>query len=273
MHGKEEAIAGPIRTVLGLNLCVAQGIDTDQLGTFTGDIPRPGSMEETLRLKAVMGMERTGLDIGFASEGSYGPHPYIPFVPIGLEKMIFLDRDSGLCCIEQIIDPAPCFRSWTIQSVSEIAALEASFVGYGFPEQALIVRNLPERPRAHVYKGIRDLEELKAGVLAVLSEAHAEAAVVDTDMRAHMNPARMRIIADLATALANRLATPCPACGAPGWGKTGIETGLPCSWCAQPTNSASAEIMSCSLCPHSEKKPLYDNMQFADPGLCQNCNP
>ena len=41
---------------------------------------------------------------------------------------------------------------------------------------------------------------------------------LETDMRAHCNPTRMRSIRRLGLSLVRRLRTPCPACGSPGWG-------------------------------------------------------
>ncbi|MEZ5786523.1 MAG: hypothetical protein R3D62_08665 [Xanthobacteraceae bacterium] len=56
MHGKEVAIAPALRERLGLIVEVAEGIDTDRLGTFTGEIPRAGTIEEAAIAKARLGM-------------------------------------------------------------------------------------------------------------------------------------------------------------------------------------------------------------------------
>lgn len=42
-------------------------------------------------------------------------------------------------------------------------------------------------------------------------------ASVETDVRAHINPTRMRVINDLADSFAKWLATPCPLCYNRGW--------------------------------------------------------
>ena len=51
---------------------MVQGVDadTDVLGTFTGDVPRPGSPFETAVAKARIGMGLTGCSLGLASEGT-----------------------------------------------------------------------------------------------------------------------------------------------------------------------------------------------------------
>lgn len=273
MHGKEAVIAEAMGDILGLDLKVPPRIDTDRLGTFTQDIPRPGTMDDTLKKKAMLGLELTGLEIGIASEGSYGPHPFVPFLPFGLEKMIFIDQTIGLCCIEHLYEHTPTFRSWQIKSIDELFDLHSVFGSIGFPQQALIARAPAEMQADFVVKGIQDFDHLSSCVSDLLRRSHGATVLVETDMRAHMNPVRMRTIARLANALASRLATLCPACGSPGWGRTGTETGLPCSWCAQPTELAVAEILGCPLCSHSERRLFHEPIHFADPGLCQNCNP
>ena len=75
MHAKERAIAPPILKELGAELVVPEQIDTDALGTFSGEIERQGTMGEVAVRKARLGMAATDLKIGVASEGTYGPHP------------------------------------------------------------------------------------------------------------------------------------------------------------------------------------------------------
>jgi len=79
MHGKERAIARPIFHHLGLALKPAMNLDTDQLGTFSGEIPRRGALLEVALRKARLGMRAPGLPLGLAGEGTFGPHPAVPF--------------------------------------------------------------------------------------------------------------------------------------------------------------------------------------------------
>ena len=53
--------------------------------------------------KARLGITRTGLKFGLASEGSYGPHPYIPFIPGGREIVLFIDDERGIEIRESIV--------------------------------------------------------------------------------------------------------------------------------------------------------------------------
>ena len=44
-----------------------------------------------MRQKALAAVDALGLDLGIASEGSFGAHPYIPFAPGNVETVILLD--------------------------------------------------------------------------------------------------------------------------------------------------------------------------------------
>lgn len=98
-------------------------------------------------------------------------------------------------------------------------------------------------------------------------------AVVETDMRAHFNPLRMAVIRRLAFKLARRLATPCPACAAPGWGMIDQAKGLPCEACGTATEMIFAEIFTCTQCLHREERPRLDGLREAPAGRCPSCNP
>ena len=77
--------------------------------------------------------------------------------------------------------------------------------------------------------------------------------------------------APLDTHGARRLATRCPRCATPGFGRAGNETGLPCRICATPTPLARSEIHSCPACPHRIERPVP--AAWADPAVCPECNP
>lgn len=61
-------------------------------------------------------------------------------------------------------------------------------------------------------KGIRDQGELERA-LGRCAKASSEGLVqLETDMRAHGNPTRLRVLRTLAFRLVRRVASPCPAC-------------------------------------------------------------
>ena len=110
MHGKEAAIVPAFQERLELTVEIPSAIDTDALGTFTGEIPREGTIRKAAVAKARLGMAATGLSIGIASEGSYGPHPHVPFIPGGVEFMVLVDDGHGIVVSEYLIDDAPVYE-------------------------------------------------------------------------------------------------------------------------------------------------------------------
>ena len=99
MHAEERALARPFTRILGTELVIPHEIGKDAYGTFRGEFARAGTMLEAARAKARLGMTRTELNFGLASEGNSGPHPYIPFIPGGREVVLFSDdeRDIEAC--------------------------------------------------------------------------------------------------------------------------------------------------------------------------------
>jgi hypothetical protein len=272
MHGKERALARPFRALLGLELELPAHLDTDQLGSFDGRVPRTGSPEQACRRKAQLGMESLNLPLGLASEGSFGPHPQLPFLAAGLELMVFLDRERGLEIWERRIARHTNFDH---RCVAEPAELESWPQRVGFPAHGLIVR--PEQPwpdaQELLFKDLADQQRLAEAIVAAAAGSSNGRALVETDMRAHRNPTRMACLRTLATGLAKRISTPCKACGVPGWGKVEVVYGLPCSWCGRPTSLVRSERFGCISCSHSEERPRLDGWAEADPQHCPLCNP
>ena len=268
MHGKAAAIAPPL-TRLGITLVVPEGLDTDRFGTFTGETPRAGTMEEAARAKARAAIAVTGLSVGIASEGAYGPHPAIPFIPYGRELILWRNEMTGQEIVEWLGDNGPTYDH---AEADQIGKLEGFLASIDFPRTALIVApaGLRDRP---VAKGVADHVALAQAIAAAAAASPEGLAFVQTDMRAHMNPRRMAMIGQLAARLAARLAQTCPACHAPGWGLLRVETGLPCTWCDGPTLLVKADVHGCTLCRHEVVQPRVNGPSVADPGQCPACNP
>jgi hypothetical protein len=111
-HGKEAAIAPVLEPVLGCRVLRVDGFDTDTLGTFTRERPRPGSQLDAARRKARIGIERSGLPIGLASEGSFGPDPFSGLFTWNLELLLLIDDRLGIEVVGrkdlQQASPADC---------------------------------------------------------------------------------------------------------------------------------------------------------------------
>lgn len=271
MHGKEAAVQPPFRDGLGLTVWTPPGLDTDALGTFTGEIRRVGSITETALAKARLGMAAASASIGIASEGSYGPHPHMPFVAIGIEVMLVIDDELGIVVREQLVDEAPMFDNMI---VNDHVAIDPFLSRIDFPGHAVVVQpHQPDDDSQLLFKGIRARNELERAVSRAAAGSIDKRALIQTDMRAHMNPSRMAALSRLAQKLCARLTSLCPDCSSPGFGIVEIEQGLPCSWCGGPSLMARHRIFGCAACDHREIRPREDGRTEADPGHCPRCNP
>ena len=270
-HRKERSVSLPFRLGLGAEVTRAHTVDTDLLGTFTGEVPRVGSPGEVAVRKGRLGMAATGLPLGLASEGSFGPDPFVRYFSIGQEILVFIDDERGTEVHEQITTMETNFGHIVVSAAAE---LDAFLQRIGFPTHGVIVR--PHQGTAEqggVRKGLQTRAELEEAIHAAVRCSDDGLAQVETDMRAHLNPTRARVIRRLAFRLALRLRRHCPECDAPGWGRVDVEPGLPCSWCTTPTEMVLNEVYACPECDHRANHPRSDGLIAADPGQCSYCNP
>lgn len=268
MHGKEQAFGPVLADRLGIEIVVPKGLDSDTLGTFTGEVPRAGSIEEVAIAKARLGSSITGFRLSLASEGAFGPHPTVPFVGAGLELVVLLDAQSGRFVREHLLDERPIYDHIEFGPATD---LDAFLARIGFPDHAVIARRSDDLDS--VIKGIRDRDQLEEVLARLSRDANGAPLFLQTDMRAHLNPRRMETLGRLAEKLADRLASTCPACEAAGFGMTKTRKGLSCEWCNLPTTMVAAEIWICTACDYAEDRPRRDGLIYADPGQCQRCNP
>jgi len=270
LHGKADALA-PAFAAIGARLVAVEGVDTDVLGTFSGEIPRRSSPLDTATEKARMGMRASGLPVGLATEGSFGPDPVLGLLPLHREIAVLVDDARGLTVFETLATHETNLGGRSIASAD--ALTDAELARWGFPAHALIVRAEQAPPDAPVRKGICDHGALERAIEECLAASPVGSVRVETDMRAHFNPSRMRHIARLGERLAGRLGCRCPACGAPGFGPIGSEPGLPCVDCGTPTAMIRRELLGCVRCAASATRPRSDGLESADPSHCDRCNP
>ena len=267
MHGKAAVIAPPF-SALGVMIEVPEGLDTDRFGTFSGEVARVGTMEQAARAKARAAIDQTGLRVGLASEGAYGPHPVVPFLAIGQEMLLWHEADTGREIVEMLRDDRPTYDQALVASVEEARSFLARIA---FPLVAVVVAT--EGASRPVAKGLTDPRVVEEAVAEAIARSESGRARLVTDMRAHLNPRRMDVIGDLARRLAARLACPCPACGAPGWGRLRLEAGLPCGDCGTATGLIRDEILGCTACGAEAAQSFPGAADWADPGHCPICNP
>lgn len=267
-HDKLPLIAPPLANAVGLRVN-AVAVDTDSLGTFTGDIPRQASPLDTAIAKARLGMSAAGQSLGLASEGSIGPDSAMAFVNADREIVVLVDDDNEIVVWESHASLDIIVASTSVGADEDMA----SFLSRAdFPNHQLIVR--PNRGALHpIYKGICSIDALAGAVRECAGIATDHLARVETDMRAHACPSRRAVIAAAAERLATRIATRCPSCRAPGWGRVHVVLGVPCARCGTEVARPRAEVDGCPSCEYTRGRPLISPQTRVDPGECLYCNP
>jgi hypothetical protein len=267
LHGKHHQVASAFAEILGAQVIGTDKVDTDQFGTFAGDVTRTLAPLEAARAKARLGMAALGLPYGLASEASYGPLPGLG-LPGHEEILLFLDDTRGLEIIEgnrTLTIPGTTCR------VRDIAELEPALAGWGFPGQGLIVRPCTGGGQRDITKGIIDRSRLHMAVRTAAGRSGDGHALVEPDLRAQHNPTRQAVLTQLGHQMAHRLNSACPSCASPGYGRTRTVSGLPCSLCHTPTELIRADTHTCPACSHEHLQPRAETA--ADPRWCPICNP
>jgi len=268
-HGKAHVAAEPFKRILGTTV-TELAIDSDTLGTFTGEVERPGSKLDALRGKVQLARQRTAERFVLVSEGSFSAAQGLGLIAQGIEMLLLHDAVTGSEVIEQYVTVDTNYATGTLSTQHE---LERFLKAISFGTHALVLYPQGIEPRSPVFKGITTLDEA-VNAFATCREASPEGTVTAmSDMRAHHNPTRMRAIGACCELLAHRLATPCPTCGSGGFGLVSLIPGLPCEWCGSPTSRAKAEKHACVVCHATAEMPRKDGQQSADPGECPFCNP
>ena len=266
-HDKLRLIAPAFTEQIGCEL-VEVNLDTDQLGTFTGEIERIDPPRETAIAKARLGMRATGLQIGIASEGSIGVDPLVPFLQSDIEHLVLVDDAGGIVIAES-------YRTFEITAATITVApgddLTEFLADADFPNHAIIVRP-SGTPSSNAIKGITDHAHLRTAIASCASLAPDGRVVVESDLRAMHSPSRQKNITEAAKLLAARVAQLCPACHLPGWGRVGYERGLPCEACGRmQANAIRQERLGCVACDHTDLGPVLATS--VDPANCAGCNP
>lgn len=266
-HEKEKVIAPILEKELGVKCFVTSHLDTDQLGTFTGEIERKDDPITTARDKCLMAMELASCDLAVASEGSFGPHPTIYFIPADDEFLLFIDKKNNLEIIVRELSTETNFNGAEIKTEKELIEFAANA---NFPSHGLILSKSKDDFGA-IEKGITNLEQLTTTFSKLISNYGT--AYIQTDMRAMLNPTRMKVIECAAQKLADKINTLCPDCKMPGFGITDSQHGLPCEICNFPTRSTLNYIYSCSKCSFTYTKQYPNGKHTEDPMYCDICNP
>ena len=265
LHQKGELIAPDFLQALGM-VVEEVAVDTDSLGTFSGEIERIGSARDVVLNKARLGIKASGCPRGLASEGSIGADFYIPFIQSDVELIGFVDEELDIELVESYRSTDITAHTITIDSPTD---LNDFLKKADFPHHKLIVRSV-NKPITYCVKGISTEAVLLKAIADGLQQSPS--LVVESDLRAHCSPSRAENIKKAAAKMAARLAQLCPDCSAPGWGVTSYIKGLPCAECGEISEDAlKSEILGCARCSFThEGKSLAE---VIDPSRCNLCNP
>ncbi|BDU11558.1 hypothetical protein AINA4_14790 [Aurantimicrobium sp. INA4] len=265
-HGKLAKIAPAFEAVPEWELTLAE-IDTDEFGTFSGEIPRTLSPRDAAIAKARAGAKLLGTDYGLASEGSIGSHPQLPWVTSDHELLALVCVSKDFVIVESHLSAD--IRAYK-EEVNDNTDLEELATRLDLPEHAANILYYLDTELI-VLKGIHDPEKFIAE-LNTLREASVQNLRVESDFRAMSSPSRQRNISACAEKLVTRISTRCVGCNEIGWGKVGYEYGLPCSGCGQMVASVPhSEKFGCVACDYSEVVSL--GQHSIDPARCDFCNP
>ncbi len=266
-HQKEKVIASILDKELGVKCFVSLDFDSDQLGTFSGEIERKDDPITTVRKKCILAMEQANCDLAIASEGSFGSHPELFFVPANDEFLYFIDKKNNLEIFIRELSTETNLNSSEVKTEKELLDFANKA---NFPSHALIIRK-SKTDLNEIVKGIRNEELLKTTFHDFFIKYGS--AYIETDMRAMFNPKRMQVIERATKKLVEKIKNLCPECKTPGFGITDSQQGLPCKTCSSPTRSTLSFIYSCKKCNFTESKLFPNGKKMEDPTYCDRCNP
>lgn len=265
-HEKLNLIAPAMLETAGLEVREIE-VNTDQLGTFSGEIQRTLSPLETAIAKAKLGLSETGGTLGLASEGSIGPDSQNPFLVSDIEIVVFIDLANDLAIHE-------VHRSFDIvaksKSVKPGDDLSDFLESIDFPNQGLIAR-VPNTD-LEISKGLNNQDQLITAIENLYELSAGKEVYLETDFRAHQSPTRRKNIEVAAKKLAQRIASICPGCKTAGFGLVRYENGLNCEACGIRNESAIAnELLCCVGCDYTQAGAVIAKSLPAE--RCDWCNP
>lgn len=96
-----------------------KGVDTDTLGTFSGEISRLKSPLDAAIEKVRMGLASGQGELAIANEGSFGPHPSISFFSSDLEILVLVDDEFKIVIEEHVISTSITRSEVKVNNVEE----------------------------------------------------------------------------------------------------------------------------------------------------------
>lgn len=268
MHKKELAIAKAFEDKLDCEIVVPENFNTDQFGTFSGEVERELSAYETLKKKAITAANIFNYEYVISSEGAFGPHPHNYFVNSDTEMLLFFDRRLDLFIADYEITTDTNFSEFILnRDVYNTDKYKKWLENVKFPSHGLIIK----ANQNVIHKGVSLESDLKNIVETLLREY--DTLVLETDMRAMMNPTRMGVIKNLAFKLAKKVSSTCDKCSTPGFGDISYAGNLICELCHHTTKIPKFRDTKCLKCDYFLRSEIEAGKIYSDPRYCDYCNP
>lgn len=267
MHGKDLVMRPLVKQYLNINSENVGELDTDEFGTFSGEVQRPFDPITTLRKKILKGLKLSGETLGIGNEGSFGPHFQIPFIQADQEIVMLIDLQNDVEIYEAVTSTETNHARKEINGMNDLLAFADRIQ---FPMHGMILKEVKDGKVINIRKGIMTWEALHAVSQQFTSKQTA--LIAESDMRAYLNPTRMKIIERATEHLMKKIINTCPECQWPGFGCVETIPGLPCRQCGEPTKLLLIKVYQCKNCHYRDER-YYTAGENADPQYCDHCNP
>jgi hypothetical protein len=266
-HEKEKILKPLLKAALNVDSIVPQNFDTDIFGTFTREKKRTGNQLEAARKKAFAAMKVTGLDLAIASEGSFDAYAPMPFITSNFELVLLIDAKNKIEVRGHSRTLETNMAHICVSSVPEAITFAQSV---GFPEHGVIIRKNEDSKK--MFKEVLTWNEFKSVCRSMIDESEDGTLFLETDMRAHRNPTRMKNIELAVKDLIQNIQSTCPQCGIFGFVPVEIAGYLVCDSCGSDTDIPGKYIYKCQKCNSTEERWVNGKMYIGHEE-CLECNP
>lgn len=137
MHGKEKVIDPIISKFLPVKIKVCAELNTDQFGTFSGEVTRESPIT-ALKAKNRSACRISGAAMAIASEGSFGSHPLYSFLPVNEEFVMLTNESRGWEVIGRNMTTETNYNSSLVNDWEKLYEFALSA---GFPSHGIILRS------------------------------------------------------------------------------------------------------------------------------------
>ncbi|WP_100644476.1 DUF6671 family protein [Alteromonas facilis] len=272
LHDKTRYIQPALRDTLNWSVTTYTELDTDTLGTFSGEVERQQSPVACATAKAIAARQGAQCDIGIGSEGSFQSDAF-GFATFNEEILVCVDSDDNPLAIGRAKQPVFVDQiTWKLPLPSQWQQDVVAFLEELPPKQACIVAAGDANKRViAAEKGLYTHTQIITALQQLSTHANATLLELQFDLRAMHCPQRQETLAAAAQDLAKRLTSKCPQCNHRGFVYDTPVSGLPCSQCLQPTAQTKAFSATCSQCNYSNQEPVA--AEYTQPVNCNVCNP